>query len=188
MPEMPVDRKMKKGDCEYLHSDKVSCCKWLDRRSETILFSNVEGMATTFTVPRRQKGSASKIQVPCPDVTKMYNKGIGGVDLIDQRAAAYHLDRKSTIRFYLRIFINLVDEVCANSYIVYSMMHPNDLTLLDFKAIVSTYLTGRCTGRSRAPPDGKTGSKRKYQYQFEQGNLTPHFLNLYHILMLSLDF
>ena len=29
---------------------------------------------------------------------------MGDVDLNDQRAAAYHLDRKATIRFYLRIF------------------------------------------------------------------------------------
>ena len=83
MPEMPDDRKMKRGDFEYLYSDKVACCKWLDRRSVTILFSNVEGMATTSTVPRRQKGSASKIQVTCPNVIKMYNRGMGGVDIID---------------------------------------------------------------------------------------------------------
>ena len=32
---------------------------------------------------------------------------------------------------------------CANSYIVYNMIHPNDLTLLDFKTILPTYLIGR---------------------------------------------
>ena len=50
-------------------------------------------------------------------------------------------------------------------------MHPNDFTLLDFKTIVSTNLIGRYTSQSRAPPDGKTGFKVKYWYQFEQGNL-----------------
>ena len=54
------------------------------------------------------------------------------------------------------------------------MMHPNDLTLLDFETIVSTYLTGRYTSRNRAPLDAKKGSKRNYQYQFEQGNLPAH--------------
>ena len=103
----------------------------------------------------------------------MYNKGMGGLDLIDQRAAAYHLDRKSTIRFCLRIFVELMDVACANSYIVYNMMHPNDLIALDFKTIVTTYLIGKYTSRRRAPRDDKTGSKRKYQYQFEQGILSP---------------
>ena len=30
-----------------------------------------------------------------------------------------------------------MDVACDNSYIVYNMMHPNNLTLLDFKTIVS---------------------------------------------------
>ena len=40
----------KKGDFEYLYSDKVACCKRLGRRSVTMLFSNAEGIATTSTV------------------------------------------------------------------------------------------------------------------------------------------
>ena len=104
----------------------------------------------------------------------MYNQGMGGVALIDQRTATYHLDRKSRVRFYLRIFFDLMDIACANSFVVYNMLHPNDLTLLDFKTIIATYLIGSYISRSRAPPDGKTGSKRKYQYQFEPNHLPLH--------------
>ena len=99
-----LTQKLKRGDFEYLCSDNLACCKWLNKYSVTMLFSHVEGMVTTSAVPRRHKGSASKIQVPYPDVIKM-----GGVDLIDQRAAAYHLDWKSTIRFYLSMFFDLMD-------------------------------------------------------------------------------
>ena len=161
MPEMTADRKMRRGDHDYMHSDKVVCCKWFDRRSVLILLSNIEVMSTTSTVLRRQKGSESKIQVPCPDVIKMYSHGMGGVDLIDQRTAAYHLGRKSRVRFYLRIFFDLMNIACANSFVVFNMLHLNDLTLLDFKIIIATYLIGRYTSRSRFPPEGKTGSKRK---------------------------
>ena len=49
---------------------------------------------------------------------------MGGVDLIDKRDAAYHLDRKSTIRIYLHIFLHFIDVACANSSAVYKMMHP----------------------------------------------------------------
>ena len=45
MPEMPVEKKISRSHFKYLYSDKVACCKWLDRRSVTLLFSNVEGMA-----------------------------------------------------------------------------------------------------------------------------------------------
>ena len=53
-----------------------------------------------------------------------------------------------------------MDAACAYSYIFYNMMHPNDLTLLGFKTILSNYMIGRYTSQSRAAPDGKTGSKR----------------------------
>ena len=168
---MTTDRKIRRGDHHYMYSDKVACCKWFDRRSVLMLFSNIEGMSTTSTILRRQKRSASKIQVLCADVIKMYN---GGVDLIDLRTAAYHLDRKSRVRFYLHIFFDLMNIACANSFVVYNMLHPNNLTLLDFKTITATYLIGRYTSWSRAPPDGKTGSKRKYQYQFEPNHLPLH--------------
>ena len=79
--------RLKRGDFEYLCSDNLACCKWLDRCSVTMLFRHVEGRVTTSAVRRRHKGSASKIQVTYPDVIKK-----GDVDLIDQRAAAYHLD------------------------------------------------------------------------------------------------
>ena len=58
-------------------------------------FNNVEGMATASTATYQKKGSASKIQVPFPDLIKMYKKGMGCVDLIDQRAATCYLNQKS---------------------------------------------------------------------------------------------
>ena len=86
----------------------------------------------------------------------MYNKGMSSVDLIDERVAAYHLGQKSTNKFYFCIFFDLMDIACANSYIVYNMMHPNNLTLLDFKTIVSNYLIGRYTSRSRVSKYSQT--------------------------------
>ena len=130
---------------EYLYSDKVACSKWLDRCSVTILFINVERMAAASTALHRQKGLASKIQVPRPEVIKMYQKVMGGVHLIHQRAAAHHLHWKLTIRFYLNIFFDLMNVASGSSCTIYKMMHPNDLTLLNFKTVVSTYLIGRYT-------------------------------------------
>ena len=109
------------------------------------MFSNnavhyVKGMATIWTVPRRQEGSESKIQINCPGFIKIYKKGMGGVGLIDQRVAAHLLDPKSTIRFYLHIFFALMDVACPDTYNFYNMIHPYDPTLLELKTIVKTYL------------------------------------------------
>ena len=79
--------------------------------------------------------------------SKCYNKGMGGLDLIDERTAVYHLDRKSSIRFCLRIFFDLIDVGCVNSYIAYSILHPVDLTLLNFKIAVATHMIGSYISR-----------------------------------------
>ena len=115
MLEMPVVRKIKRDDFEYLYSDKVVCAKRLDKRSVTVVFSNAEGIATTSIASCQQKVSTSTIEIPCPDLIKIYKKGIGGVGIIDQRAAAYHLNQKPTTRFYLCIFFDLTDVACAKA-------------------------------------------------------------------------
>ena len=60
MLEMLVGRKVKRGDFKYLHPDTIARCKWLNRRSVTMLFSNVEWMATTSTVPHWIKDQCQK--------------------------------------------------------------------------------------------------------------------------------
>ena len=68
MPKMKPDKQMKKGDHECQFTDKVTCCKWFDRRSVTMLFSNISGIQSTSTVQQRMKQSTTKIPVPCPNV------------------------------------------------------------------------------------------------------------------------
>ena len=139
-----------------------------------MLFSNIEGMSTVSAVHCRQKGSANKISVACPDVIKLYNRNMGGVDLIDQRTAAYRLDQKSSIQFYLRIFFDLMDVACANAFVVYNMLHPADLNLLDYKIAIATHLIGSYTSRTRAALENNIGKKRKHRYQHEPDDTPTH--------------
>ena len=76
--------------------------------------------------------------------------------------------------FIYVFFSHLMDVACVNDLIVYNMIHQNDLTLLDYKTIVSTHLIGRYTSRSRAPQELKAQSKRKHQQQFKPSNLPAH--------------
>ena len=107
-----------------------------------MLFSNNDGMQTKSLVQRRAKHSAAKASVFCPDVIKFYYEVMNEVDLVDQRTAAYHLDKKFNIRFYLRIFFDLMDGAYANSYIAYNILHPDDLILLNFKTALATLMIG----------------------------------------------
>ena len=59
---------------------------------------------------------------------------------MDQRTVAYRLDRKSSVRFYLRILFDLMDIPCVNSYLIYNMKHPNKLSFVDYKIAVAKNL------------------------------------------------
>ena len=52
---------------------------------------------------------------------------------------------------FIHAYFQIDGLACTNSYVVYNMMHPNDLTLID-KTIVSTYFVGIFTSWSRASP------------------------------------
>ena len=80
--------------------------------------------AWMMSVQRREKGSATKSSNPCPTVVKLYNNGMGQVDLMDQRTETCRLDRKSSVRFYLHSFFDLLGIACVNSFLVYNMKHP----------------------------------------------------------------
>ena len=108
------------------------------------------------------KGSATKTPVSCPTIIKMFNQGMEGVDLIDQKTAAYRLDRKSKFRFYLRLFFDLMDVALVNSHIVYSKLW-NDICLLDFKIVIATSLIGRYSNRQRSYPTGHTNKRKSLE-------------------------
>ena len=152
MPKTLEDKKMKRSDCEFLYSKYVMACKWMDNRSVLLVSTALEGMVDVSSVQTREKGSATKSAIPCPTVVKLYNNGMGAVDLLDQRTAAYRLDHKSSVHFYVRIFFDLLDIACVNSFLVYSMKHPKQLTLLDYKIAIAKNLIRWYQSRQRVVP------------------------------------
>ena len=104
IPKMIDNKQMKREDCEYLFSGNTMACKWMDNRSVLLLASAIKGMNDILSVQKREKGSKTKSSVPCPEVLKLYNTGMGGVDLMDQRTTAYRLDRKSPVRDFTSAF------------------------------------------------------------------------------------
>ena len=65
---------------------------------------------------QRRKGFKDQVFGSCTKAVKLYNSGMGGVDLMDRRTTSYCLERMSTARFYLRIFFDLMDIVRVNRF------------------------------------------------------------------------
>lgn len=153
MPKFPIDKTFKRGDYVYLHSHGVSIIKWMDNRA-VFMGSNFISPNESNTVKRRQSGSATKIDVKCPTMISLYNKGMGGVDLMDQKKVYYEYDRKSKTKFYLRLFFDLFDLSINNAYIVYDKIslanyEPFSVSALEFKSQLATQLIGGYTSRKR---------------------------------------
>ena len=76
-----------------------------------------------------------------------------GVDLLDQKTAAYKLHRKSSSgRYYLRLFFDSMDISVVNSHIIYKKLNPKGMELLDFKIVLAKSLVGTYNSRSRNTP------------------------------------
>ena len=135
---------MKRGDCEFLFSGNTMSCKWMANRPVLLLSSVLERMNDILPFQRREKGSKAKPSVPCLMVVKIYNSDMGGVGLMNQGIGAYRLDRKSSVRFYLRIFFGLMDIACVNSS---NKKHPKKLFLLDYKTFFAKNLIQYHEGR-----------------------------------------
>lgn len=156
--EMPKclksEKEMKRGDIDFASTDNgVSCVKWMDNRS-VLIMSNYISPLDKVTVERRLKGSNDKVKINCPKMINEYNKYMGGVDLMDQKKVTYEVDRRSKIKYYLRLFFDLLDISVNNACIVYNQLLKNEntkpATSLEYRQMIARGLIGNYTNRMRS--------------------------------------
>ena len=126
---------MSQGESDFHYSKNIICCKWFNNKPVLLQTTNVDGISGISNVMRKRKGPASKTSASCPNIIKLYNKGVSGVHIMGQETATYRLNRKSKHRFYLKMFFDLIEVALANSNIVYKKL-VNDISLLNFKIVV----------------------------------------------------
>ena len=140
---MKKDKNMKRGDVDFQYANNVVAVKWFDNRGVTMVGTCLEECDKISTVSRKVKGQSAKIPVPCPEIIKDYNSGMGAVDLVGQKTAACKLDSKSSGgRYYLRLFFDLMDILVVNSHIIYKKLNPKGMELLDFEIVLAKLLVG----------------------------------------------
>lgn len=71
-----------------ISTDGVVIVKWLDNRS-VCLASNFVGSGEEDRVQRWSKETNTYVAVPRPEIVKLYNHAVGGVDLLDQLISLY---------------------------------------------------------------------------------------------------
>ncbi|XP_060803721.1 piggyBac transposable element-derived protein 3-like [Amyelois transitella] len=154
---LPTDKSMQRGNIYAVSSNGITFTKWMDTKAVHML-TNFISPVQTITIKRRQAGTAQKINVTCPEVVMQYNKYMGGVDLMDQRKACYEVDRKAKIKYYLRLFFDMLDIAMNNAYLVYVKLHEAHrvegplLTSLEFRQHIARGLINNFTCRQRSRP------------------------------------
>ena len=94
---------MSKSENDFHYYQNIICCKWYGYKPVLLLATNVDGMNGLSNVMRRTKCSTIETPVSCPNIIKLYNNGMSGVDIMDQKTTAHRLDCKSKYCFYLRM-------------------------------------------------------------------------------------
>ena len=152
---------MKRRDYQWKFYNHIVCMKWYDNKSMMLLGSHLEEITSISTVQRRLKDFSSKIPVNCPNGIELYNRKMGGVDLIDQLKSAYQLDWRSKFRFYLRLLFDLFDVALVNSFIVYRNLENKDLTLKEFKICIALKLIASFVSRKLSCPNHRPSKRSK---------------------------
>ncbi|XP_050551667.1 piggyBac transposable element-derived protein 4-like [Spodoptera frugiperda] len=162
---LPLDKEMKRGDIYATSFEGISFIKWMDNKAVHLL-TNFLSPVPTLKVKRKQAGSAQCLEITCPDIVHKYNKNMGGVDLMDQKKVTYEVDRKSKIKYYLRLFFDLLDIAMNNSYIVYEKLHAQHrieghlLSSLEYRQVVARAMIGNFSIRKHALPSTSMTKKR----------------------------
>lgn len=158
--DFTADKNMKRGDVEFRASGSISCLKWMDSKS-VLMASNFLSPLDVIKVSRKQTGSTDKLQITCPTMFKNYTAYVGGVDVMDQKKCYYQADRRWKIKYYWRIFFDLIDICVNNSCIIYNQIAKKrgigkTLSLLEFRRELARSLMSEFRSRSRAVPQSKT--------------------------------
>jgi len=166
MPKnLKQDKDLKRGASQMLSANGITCVKWMDNRS-VVMLSNFLNSTESLTVSRRQQKSAEKIQIPCPEIIIAYNKFMGGVDLMDQKKITYEIDRKAKIKYYLRIFFDLMDIAVKNALCIFTQLNQNvnhdykAISPLHYRQLIARFLIGNYANRTRSLPAGPVRSSK----------------------------
>ena len=108
-----------RGATEYRQDGKLLVTLWQDTRTVSFLSTNCQPHSE-LPVSRRQK-NGSRVYVQCPEVVRLYNKFMAGVDRNDQLRGYYSVRMKST-KCYKYIFWFLFDVAIVNAFILYNQV------------------------------------------------------------------
>lgn len=176
-PFMPLAEMQAKGRGtmqEVVSSDKdVVMTRWFDNKPVNMV-SNFIGVGNPDTATRWDKNEKKFIDIDRPEVIRLYNCSMGGVDKTDFLVAIYRTFIRSR-KWTLRVIFHFIDLTITNSWLEYKRdcylcnINKNKIMdLLDFRMSIVTNLVE--VGRTVESP----GRKRGRPSSADTEGLQPH--------------
>ena len=82
-------------------------------------------MILKFSLEKQIMSDRKYINVSRPNIVKVYNKHMGGVDLLDP-LLGYYRNKIRSKKWYLRIFFHLIDMTTVNAWILWNQHNPEN--------------------------------------------------------------
>ena len=140
-------KKSERGSYDYRSDGDVEIERWNDNAVVT-LCSNAAGVEPVLQVKRRVKNKGS-VLVPQPHVVACYNKGMGGVDLLDRALADY----RPTIlgkKWYWTLLVNAINIAVVFSWRIYQLTTDQQSKQKDFRRSLVTVMLKQSQPRPKA--------------------------------------
>ena len=103
---------------------------WKDNKA-VYLASNQHGPEPVGQCGRFSKASRGKVQVPCPNLVKTYNQGMGGVDQMDSSVALYRVGWRKR-KWWWPMFSWSLDVQAVNAWRLRQLMTGHKDSFLKF--------------------------------------------------------
>lgn len=143
---------------------------WFDSGKCAALSTKHDGLPSVTT--RKAKSEADRVPRPCPDLFHLYNQYMGGVDLADQKRAAYTC-RQRTHKWWHCVLWYILDTAMLNASIVYESKYHTKWTGRKFLLEVAEGLLENSVEEQRGG-DGGAGTQTFELFRVShQGNLPP---------------
>ena len=116
-------KKKSRGTYDYRCNGNLYVCNWNDNSTVNIA-SNFLAHESYFRT-KRQFREQETVEVSQPNIIQTYNKGMGGVDLMDQLLGSYRpMTRARKWRWPL--MLNMSNVSVVNAWKFYSVFHYKD--------------------------------------------------------------
>lgn len=168
--KMPkITKKLTRGEYEFrVNNAGLICTKWQDTK-EVMLLSNCHTNAVTTVTKTLSNGT--KIDIPCPQMIKCYRDIMGGVDLADQMAGIYEIDRKSC-KWWKKVFQRLLMVTAVNAWIIFKELKKKKIPFITFLMILAEQIVE--DGKQTATVTRSTRSGRRLLKRKAPGNVSMH--------------